>query len=153
MFSRFYRHPWALEATVGRRAIGPNELGWMEEAVAALAGTGLDGGEMLDVAATLTGHVRAIAQQRSALADGRPEQAMAAVMTGLLSGRQERFPALTAAFGSAAEHGSRTRPSTSVSPASWMASGCSSPAASRQPETCKTNPHPPDRCRAPLKAP
>ena len=109
MFSRFYRHPWALEATVGRRAIGPNELGWMEEAVAALAGTGLDGGEMLDVAATLTGHVRAIAQQRSALADGRPEQAMAAVMTGLLSGRQERFPALTAAFGSAAEHGSRDK--------------------------------------------
>jgi hypothetical protein len=35
----------------------------MEEAVAALAGTGLDGGEMLDVAATLTGHVRAIARR------------------------------------------------------------------------------------------
>lgn len=109
MFSRFYRHPWALEATVGPRAIGPNELGWMEEAVAAVAGTGLDGGEMLDVAATLTGHVRAIAQQRSALADGRPEQAMAAAITGLLPGRQERFPALTAAFGSATEHGSQDK--------------------------------------------
>ena len=45
----------------------------MEAAVATLAGTGLDGGEMLDVAATLAGHVRAIAQQRSAVADGRPE--------------------------------------------------------------------------------
>ena len=107
LFSRFYRHPWALEATVGPRAIGPNELGWMEEAVAALAGTGLHGAEMLDVAATLTGHVRAIAQQRSALADGRPEQAMAAAITGLLPGRQERFPALTAAFGSATEHGAQ----------------------------------------------
>ena len=109
MFSRFWRHPWALEATVGPRAIGPNELAWMEEAVAALAGTGLDGGEMLDVAATLAGHVRAIAQQGAALADGRPEQAMAAVITGLLHGRQERFPALTAALGSAAEHGSQDK--------------------------------------------
>ena len=107
MFSRFYRHPWALEATVGPRAIGPNELGWMEATVAALAGTGLDGAGMLDVTATLAGHVRAIAQQRSALADGRPERAMAAAITGLLRGRQERFPALTAALGSAAEHGSQ----------------------------------------------
>jgi AcrR family transcriptional regulator len=107
MFGRFCRHPWALEVTVGARVIGPEELGWMEEAVAALAGTGLAGGEMLDVVATLAGHVRAIAQQRSALADGRPEQAMAAAITGLLHGRQERFPALTAALGSAAEHGSQ----------------------------------------------
>jgi AcrR family transcriptional regulator len=107
MFSRFWQHPWALEATVGARAIGPNELGWMEEAVAALAGTGLAGGEMLDVAATLAGHVRAIAQQGSALVGGRPEQAMAAAITGLLHGRQERFPALAAALGSAAEHGAQ----------------------------------------------
>jgi hypothetical protein len=77
------------------------------EAVAALAGTGLDGGEMLDVTATLAGHVRAIAQQRSSLPDGCPEQAMAAAITGLLPGRQDRFPVLTAALGSAAEHGSQ----------------------------------------------
>ena len=109
LFSRFWQHPWALEVTVGPRVIGPNELGWMEEAVAALAGTGLDGGEMLDVAATLAGHVRAIAQQRSAPADGRPEQAMAAAITGLLHGRQERFPALAAALDSAAEHSSQDK--------------------------------------------
>jgi len=109
MFARFWRHPWALEATVGPRAIGPNELGWMEEAVAALAGTGLDGGEMLDVAATLAGHVRAIAQQRSALAHGHPQQGMEAAVAGLLHGREERFPALTAAFDSAAEHGSQDK--------------------------------------------
>ena len=107
MFSRFGRHPWALEATVGPRAIGPNELGWMEEAVAALAGTGLEGGEMLDVAATLAGHVRAIAQQRSALADGHTEQAMAAGIIGLLRGRRERFPALAAALDSAAAPGAQ----------------------------------------------
>jgi AcrR family transcriptional regulator len=109
MFSRFWRHPWALEVTVGPRAIGPNELGWIEEAVAALAGTGLDGGEMLDVAATLAGHVRAIVQQRSAPADGRPEQAMEAAITGLLRGRQERFPALTAALGPGTERGSQDK--------------------------------------------
>ena len=34
---------------------------------------------------------------------------MAAAITGLLHGRQERFPALTAAFGSAAEQGSQDK--------------------------------------------
>ena len=81
----------------------------MEAAVATLAGTGLDGGEMLDVAATLAGHVRAIAQQRSARADGRPEQAMQAAVATLLRGREERFPALKAALDSAAEHGSQDK--------------------------------------------
>jgi AcrR family transcriptional regulator len=109
LFSRFWQHRWALEVTVGPRVIGPNELGWMEEAVAALAGTGLDGGEMLDVAATLAGHVRAIAQQRSAPAGGHPEQAMAAAITSLLHGRQERFPALSAALEAAAEHSSQDK--------------------------------------------
>lgn len=109
MFNRFWRHPWALEATVGARAIGPNELGWLEQAVAALAGTPLDGGEMLDVAATLAGHVRAIAQQGSAMASGTPEQAMHAAVTALLGGREDRFPALKAAFASAAQHGSQDK--------------------------------------------
>jgi len=107
MFGRFCRHPWSLEATVGARVIGPNELSWLEQAVALLAGTGLDGGEMLDVAATLAGHVRAIAQQRSAVADGRPERAMEAAIGGVLHGHEERFPALTAALGSAAGQGSQ----------------------------------------------
>jgi AcrR family transcriptional regulator len=107
LFSRFRWHPWAIEATVGARAIGPSELGWMEEAVAALAGNGLDGGEMLDVIATLAGHVRAIAQQRSAIADGGPEQAMEAAIASIMRGREERFPALKAALDSAVTHGSQ----------------------------------------------
>jgi AcrR family transcriptional regulator len=107
IFSRFWQHPWTLEVTVGPRAIGPNELGWMEAAVATLAGTGLEGGEMLDVAATLAGHVRAIAQQRPAQPGGSPEQAMEATVAGVLRGREERFPALKAALDSAAEHGSQ----------------------------------------------
>jgi AcrR family transcriptional regulator len=107
MFSRFSRHPWALEATVGARAIGPNELGWMEEAVAALAGTGLNGSEMLDVAATLAWHARTIAQQRSAASAGHPEQAMEAGIASVLHGRGERFPALKAAVDSAVAQGSQ----------------------------------------------
>ncbi len=109
MFSRFSQHPWALEATVGARAIGPNELGWMEEAVAALAGTGLNGSEMLDVAATLAGHARAIAQQRSATPGSRPEQAMEAGIASLLRGREERFPALKAALDSAVAQGAQDK--------------------------------------------
>ena len=115
MFSRFYRHPWALEATVGPRAIGPNELGWMEEAVVALAGTGLDGGEMLDVAAGDAG-----AREEEADASQRIRNAHIAAPVGSSCGLAQRPSTVL-----------RTRPSTSVSPASSTASGCSSPAASR----------------------
>jgi AcrR family transcriptional regulator len=106
LFDRFVRHPWALETTVGARSIGPHEVGWMERAVAALSGTGLHGGEMLDVTATLAGHVRAMAQQVSAV-DDAPERTMAAAVTALLHGREERFPAVTAALESAARHDSQ----------------------------------------------
>jgi AcrR family transcriptional regulator len=98
MFDRFRAHPWALEATVGARAIGPNELGWMEQAAAALTGTGLAGSQILDVAATLTGHARMIAQQAAATPTGAPEQEMGDALSALLTGRQDRFPALTAAL-------------------------------------------------------
>jgi AcrR family transcriptional regulator len=107
MFDRFWRHPWALEATVGARPMGPNEIGWLEQAVAALSGTGLDGGEMLDVAVTLVGHVRTIAQQGAAVAGETPERAMDAAMGALLHGREERFPALVAALDSARRNGSQ----------------------------------------------
>nr|WP_285630272.1 TetR/AcrR family transcriptional regulator C-terminal domain-containing protein [Actinoallomurus iriomotensis] len=98
MFDRFSAHPWALEATVGARAIGPNELGRLEQAVAALTGTGLAGSQMLDVAATLTGHVRMIARQAAAVPAGDSEQAMGDAMGALLTGREDRFPALAAAM-------------------------------------------------------
>lgn len=107
MFDRFWQHPWALEATVGCRVPGPNELGWMEQAVAALAGTGLNGGEMLDVAATLNGHVRSIAQHGTAAGADPPEQSMDSAIAMLLRGRRDRFPALAAAVDSAAAHGTQ----------------------------------------------
>jgi AcrR family transcriptional regulator len=107
LFDRFWQHPWTLESTVGVRAMGPHELGWLEQAVAALAGTGLDGGEVLDVAVTLIGHIRSIAQQGVAASSSTPEQAMGATLDGLVRGREDRFPALTAALASVAAHGTQ----------------------------------------------
>jgi AcrR family transcriptional regulator len=49
------RHPWLLEATVGPRIMGPNELGWLEQAVAALDGTGLHGSERMDAIVVILG--------------------------------------------------------------------------------------------------
>ncbi|MDX6743375.1 TetR/AcrR family transcriptional regulator [Actinocorallia sp. A-T 12471] len=100
MFARFSAHPWTLEATVGSRPIGPNELDWMERATAALTGTGLTGPQILDVAATLTGHVRMVAQQGAAVPESAVERHMAATIGALLAERAERYPALTAALAS-----------------------------------------------------
>jgi AcrR family transcriptional regulator len=107
LFELFRRHPWALEVTVGVRVMGPNELGWLEQAVAALAGTGLDGGQMLDVTVTLVGHARTIAEQGAAIAGDSPERAMDEALAVLVRGREDRFPALAAALSSAAEHSSQ----------------------------------------------
>ncbi|ROO83522.1 TetR family transcriptional regulator [Actinocorallia herbida] len=98
MYTRFSAHPWTLEATVGPRAIGPNELDWMEQATAALTGTGLPGPQMLDVAATLTGHVRMVAQQGAAAPTGAVERELAATISTLLADRADRYPALTKAL-------------------------------------------------------
>lgn len=108
LFDRFCRHPWALEVTVGPRVMGPNELTWLEIAVAALSGTGLTGSEMLDVAVTLTGHVRNLAQQITAMPSVRtPEDAMESALHLVLAGREDRFPALTAALASTEVTGGR----------------------------------------------
>ncbi|MFJ9414002.1 TetR/AcrR family transcriptional regulator [Streptomyces sp. NPDC101227] len=108
----FRRHPWLLDAAIGPRVMGPNELGWTECAVSALADTGLNGGEQLDAVLVVTGHVRAIAQVSASLGLGsarakEPERVMSAALNELLVGRSERFPALTAALGSAEDTDSR----------------------------------------------
>jgi AcrR family transcriptional regulator len=95
----FIQHPWTLAATVGPRLIGPNELGWMESALRALAGTPLTGGERLDVMVVLVGHARMLAEQAVArLSESELSGAMAAV----LAVRGDEFPELAAAVASAA---------------------------------------------------
>ncbi|WP_406078677.1 TetR/AcrR family transcriptional regulator [Micromonospora sp. NBC_00858] len=98
MFDQFRAHPWALEVTVGGRAVGPNELGWLEQATAALTGIGLAGSEILDVAMTLVGHVRMVVQQVAAMGTDTPEQAAHEAMDAVLAGREDQFPALVAAL-------------------------------------------------------
>ncbi len=99
----FRRHPWALDATVGPRVQGPGELSWLERAVSALDGTGLSGAERMDAAVLLVGHVRVITQQaRAAGPSGDPEAQLAAALSKVMQEHGERFPALTAAFASAA---------------------------------------------------
>ncbi|WP_030712606.1 TetR/AcrR family transcriptional regulator [Streptomyces sp. NRRL F-2580] len=99
----FRRHPWALEATIGPRIMGPGELSWMERAVTALDGTGLSGAERMDTAVLLTGHVRGITQQaRAAGPAGNPEAQLGVILGELMQAHGEQFPALTAALASAA---------------------------------------------------
>lgn len=102
LFAGLVRHPWLTEATVGDRPIGPHELDWTEQAVAALTGIGLRGSEIFDVAATLAGHARAMAQQVAAARGGATEEGLTGAMAALVRGREERFPTLTAALDAAA---------------------------------------------------
>ncbi|MFF0625360.1 TetR/AcrR family transcriptional regulator [Streptomyces sp. NPDC004296] len=108
----FDRHPWLLSAIVGPRVMGPHELGWTERALAALADTGLTGGEQLDAVMVVSGHIRAIAQVSVSMGVGsarakEPEAAMSAALNELLVGRSERFPAVAAAVADAAAGASR----------------------------------------------
>ncbi|MFF4606812.1 TetR/AcrR family transcriptional regulator [Streptomyces sp. NPDC001339] len=111
----YRRHPWLLSAAVGPRVMGPNELGWTEYAVAALAGTGLSGGEQLDAVVVVSGHIRAIAQVSVSMGLGSsrakdPEQVVSAALNELLVGRSDRFPAVAAAVASAgAEEAARNQ--------------------------------------------
>ncbi|GAA0252917.1 TetR/AcrR family transcriptional regulator [Cryptosporangium japonicum] len=109
LFARFSEHPWSLEATRGARLVGPNELGWMEVAVAALAGSGLDGAETLDTVVVLTGHVRALGEQTGAFDTVSAEDALTTGFQAILAGREDRFPAVTAAFASAAASGKQNQ--------------------------------------------
>jgi AcrR family transcriptional regulator len=111
LFERFQAHPWSIEATIGVRVMGPNELGWLDYALTAMDGTGLTGTERLDVAVTLLGHVRNLAQQVGALS-ARPEQAeqvLESSLAVLVRGREERFPGVAAALASTAVEGAQNQ--------------------------------------------
>jgi AcrR family transcriptional regulator len=58
----YVRHPWFLEATTRRQTgMGPNELGWMDTALAILAEAGLSPGECYYAFMAILGHVRGYA--------------------------------------------------------------------------------------------
>ncbi|WP_306206831.1 TetR/AcrR family transcriptional regulator [Actinoplanes sp. RD1] len=98
LLTRYLAHPWAVEATVGRRPLGPFELGWMETALACLAGLPLTGPERLDTIAVLVGHGRMLAQQAGAMPGtasvADPEDEMLSAMGAVLRTHGDRFPRL-----------------------------------------------------------
>ena len=107
LFAAYLRHPWSVDATVGRRPLGPRELGWMECALAALGpGAGLTGAERLDAVAVLAGHARMLAQQSAARLD---EDEMNAAMDDVMVVHGERFPWLTAAMRETAAEGGQNQ--------------------------------------------
>ena len=101
----FARHPWVLEATTGPRVVGPNELAWMEAALAVLDGTGLGGAERMDVLAVLAGHVRNIAQQGATAPDGDAGTRFGAILAEVVRERGDRYPAVKGALAAAAGGG------------------------------------------------
>ncbi|MYV99250.1 TetR/AcrR family transcriptional regulator C-terminal domain-containing protein, partial [Streptomyces sp. SID3343] len=104
MLAVLREHPWLLAAMPGHRVLGPNETDWIESALVALADTGLAGDEQLDAVFLVVGHVRNVAQQSvsspTAYRD-EPEELMSSMVAGATGEHADRYPALTAAVGSA----------------------------------------------------
>lgn len=106
LLAGYRAHPWLLDATMGARALGPREVGWLERALAALEGRGLSGAEAMDVVVLLTGHVRGIAgQERGADGTAGVDAELGAVLAAVVAERGEEYPALAVALGSIARHG------------------------------------------------
>ena len=54
----YRRHPWLRHVPVGSPPILPNQVGWLEQALVALRGTGLTGPEKLGTVMLVAGYVR-----------------------------------------------------------------------------------------------
>jgi AcrR family transcriptional regulator len=91
LLTAFAGHAWAHEATTGPRPLGPNELGWTEQALRVLPGT-LTGAERMDAVATVAGHVRMIAGQSGSEAE------LEASMARAMGEHADQYPALAAAM-------------------------------------------------------
>ncbi|QHC21292.1 TetR/AcrR family transcriptional regulator [Streptomyces sp. GS7] len=95
-------HPWLLAAiSMRRQVMGPNQLGWLDAALAALEPTGLTAGQQHRVFLLVAGFVRTHVQQ---LLDFDEEHSQEwSYLTGeLLDRHADRFPALTRAIAAGA---------------------------------------------------
>jgi AcrR family transcriptional regulator len=100
-----HRRPWGLEVLNQLRIMGPNELGWLEAALGALTGTGLEGDAALDAIFALTGHVRIAAQysvRQPEGAGGVTPEAWSAAVAGTVRDKPRAYPALHAAIAAGA---------------------------------------------------
>ncbi|WP_433796234.1 TetR/AcrR family transcriptional regulator [Actinoplanes sp. CA-252034] len=94
----YQAHPWLLPATgMRRQAMGPNQLGWMDAALAALEPTGLGAGDRHQTFLLVAGLVRTMAQQ-SADYDAEQDREWNRLNGELLERHAHRFPALTRAI-------------------------------------------------------
>ena len=89
------QHPWIPAVTVGNRVMGPREAGWIESAVAALAGTGLTGDERLAAVFLLFGHVR---NTQSMATAGTQPWSRGSELAEKIRGHAELFPELSQAL-------------------------------------------------------
>ena len=98
--SSIYRdHPWFLEAaTARRRMMGPNELEWVDAALAVLSSTGLRAQQQHAAFLLLIGHVRSNAEFTTAGAQGLSAKQWRSGMTKLLEKQRNRYPALRTAI-------------------------------------------------------
>lgn len=103
LFQVFERHPWLLDATVGPRPMGPEELSWIERALTALDGKGLTGSERLDAVVLLTSHVRGIAQQSRASGAKGAEAQYITALDRVMREHGDDYPSLLAAMASSAD--------------------------------------------------
>ncbi len=103
MSDLIHRHPWCLEVLNRLRVMGPNELGWLEAAVGALAGTGLNGTQMFDAIFAVVGHVRVAALYSVEPPDGSLTSAeWNAALEDIVQKHAVAYPALAAAIESGA---------------------------------------------------
>ncbi len=95
----YQRHPWFLQAaTARRRVMGPNELEWLNAALAALHEAGLTGREQMEAFLVLIGHVRSRADFSAGESKGISAAEWMRVTRELAECQQERYAALLRAI-------------------------------------------------------
>ncbi|MFF8731718.1 TetR/AcrR family transcriptional regulator C-terminal domain-containing protein [Streptomyces sp. NPDC015171] len=89
-----------------RQLMGPNQLAWLDAALAALAPTGLTAAQQHDTVLLIIGHIRSLAQQL-VHADEVSSEEWNRLAGEVLERHGHRFPALAAAIadGAFAPHG------------------------------------------------
>ncbi len=101
----YHRHPWLLDVPATGSLPGPNAVAFIEQALAALAGTGLTGPAKLETVGLVSGAVRLLAQteisqQRAGRDAAQWQSSLAGYLGQLVAGG--RYPHLAAALAEAA---------------------------------------------------
>ena len=95
----YQHHPWFLEATTARQSpIGPNELAWMEAAMAMLAESGLEPKKRYQAFFTVIGLVRGHATFLDAKRSGVGRQEWKRELAQTLQHEPNQYPALRHVF-------------------------------------------------------